>query len=231
MAIALVASVSNRALTPGDDITSDAIDTTGANLLVFVANKALTSVTISDSKGNTWTPRTAKTLTGGSTEQTQIHYCAPTSVGSGHTFTVTSDTSGSYSSVTVLAFSGAHATPYDTESAGATDVGGTTIQPGSLTPSADGAVIVASAVQNGTMTNSFTVDGGFTEAADSQYNNFSVGASVAYLIQTSAAAANPTFTFVDSSSGMAAVMAAFKAAAGSSTALPVLLNLRRQYTS
>ena len=60
MAIALVANTFKQSVL-GATVTTDAIDTTGANLLIVLVDDFQTDASVlTDSKGNTWTPLTAQ---------------------------------------------------------------------------------------------------------------------------------------------------------------------------
>ncbi len=205
MAIALVANT-GAGSTDASNVTTSSINTTGANLIVVgVAGYTLFSATVTDSKSNTWTALTARS---GGVTRSRLWYCSNPTVGSGHTFTVSSG--GATPALCVAAFSGAKATsPYEAES-GATFVTTGPIQPGSITPAENGELLVASLSR--AVNELPTINGGFTITNHVAYlasNHY--GCDVAYLIQTSAAAANPTWTaycYYDS-----AAMACFKAAA------------------
>ncbi len=136
MAIALVASTIHGGPTQ-DTTTTDAINTTGANLIV-ISNGAFGDFpTISDSKSNIWVPLTAHT-SGGYIQQ--LYYCVSPVTDSSHTFTAAKP--GTFPSIGVLAFSVVKvADAFDQESAGAT-TSGTSIQPGSVTPDENNCLIL-----------------------------------------------------------------------------------------
>lgn len=208
MAFSLIAHVEASLGVNGG--TTGAIDTTGASFLVAsVAWYSLgTGPTVTDSKSNTWSSLTTYSAAG---IANRLWYCIPSSVGSGHTFTGTG--SGSYSSMQVLAFSGQAVSPFDVEN-GAT-VGSTTIQPGSITPSEDNELVVVGLAHENNGGSAVSIDGGFTAYKSAYSGGTSEGGGIAYLIQTTAAAANPTWN-IGSSAVMAATIACFKAAAGAS---------------
>ena len=98
--------------------TTAAIDTTGCNLLVVaVGVDADVAGLVSDAKGNSWTPLTRNFQT--SSIGVQLYYCAAPTVGSGHTFAVSS--SGHSIGACVTAFRGAAAPTFRSQVA--TDVG------------------------------------------------------------------------------------------------------------
>lgn len=207
MAIAVISSASGTG-------TSGSADTTGANLIVLVGvyDSGGTGA-FSDSNGNTWTLRTrpASTIENApSGSYVRIAYCYNPTVGSGHTFTI----SPSYGSIHAIALSGAASSPYDTESAGYGSVATslTSCQPGSATPSEDNEILVAG-LGVGDTGASGTVDSPFTMSTFiSASTGVRWGGGLAYDIQTTATARNPTFSWTNSSA-CGAVMATFKAAA------------------
>jgi RHS repeat-associated protein len=81
-------------------MTPVAIDTTGATFIIAAVsyNTGLTP-TITDSKGNTWTPLTASTVTG--TVSERLYYAANPVVGTGYTFSNTA--TSNFSSICVAA--------------------------------------------------------------------------------------------------------------------------------
>ena len=117
MAFSLVANTA-KGTADTVSVTTDAIDTTGADLIVINTATFITSdrgVAVTDSKGNTWTPLTQYD---GSDSTTRLYYSLNPTVGTGHTFTATSTGTVAvvYPSIQVSAWSGAHDTAsYDVE--------------------------------------------------------------------------------------------------------------------
>jgi len=196
MPIALVSSVTRAGAG-----TSASIDTTGATLLVVVTSTGNFS---GDSKGNTYTKLTARTGTFGS--ETSIWYAENPTVGSGHTFTVTGVTG-----LVAAAFSGAEVSSvFDQENGTAS---GSPAQPGSITPGDDNELIITGL--GGGSVGDGSADSGFSLVADVGTTggvNFSAG--MAYKVQTTAAAVNPTWTWSEVYGSAGLVIASFKAAAG-----------------
>lgn len=189
-------------------VTTTGVDTTGANLLIVCVSFDTTSTqTISDSKSNTWT---ALTKTTSSSAGAVCYYSKNPTVGASHTFSNTG--ASNFSSIFMEAFSGADtSSPFDQEN-GATN-SSTTLQPGSVTPSQNNEVIVTFLGFN-TAGTPISIDGGFTQsdtAVDFSSGNH-YGGAMAYLIQTSATAANPTWTRTNTQTNSARI-ATFKAAA------------------
>lgn len=172
-------------------VTTDPIDTSGATLLIALGGYYSGSVTFTDSKGNTWTPLT---LQGSGTLFTQVYWCVPTSVGSGHTFHF----DAAFPGLCVMAFYGANASPFDLQDGNSGVGGATTIQAaGAINPSVDGSLVV-SAVAVGLNDFTTTVDSGLTvieyvqntSGGAGNHLNFGLG----YLIQSPHASINPTWT-------------------------------------
>ena len=213
MAITLLTHTSSGdSANDGESDSTPNIVTTGANFLatgVAYYDGNTPTVRVVDSKSNTWSARTVKKF---ADFASQIYYSKPVSVGTGHNVTVDSNpTTALYPSIHFASFAGVHATPYDGESAGGQTTG-QSVQPGSLTPSVDGCLILAMLCCDALNVAGLSINGGFTllDPLDNT-GNVAVGGAMAYLIQTSKAAVNPTFAWSGATIG-SAVMAAFKPA-------------------
>lgn len=193
----------------GTTYTTTAFDSTGANLLIIATTRYNFAgpIVISDSKSNTWTALTAyenNTSAGG----VQLYYCQPTSVGSGHTATI-SGSSALYGGLTFMAFSGAAASSItDGEVGQAVPADSTFVQPGSLTPTAYGDLHILGAKFVSTLQSLDigTLTGQWVHEAGVRY-----GGAHAYYINPSNGALDPTFT-VSPSERWSATQVAFKAA-------------------
>lgn len=188
-------------------VTSGSLDTTVANLLVLVGAfaSAGTGVGVSDSKSNTWT---ALTLYSSSPSALRIWYCFTPTVGSGHTFTISG--TNIYASLGILAASGVNA--FGGEAGSAVGTGGTSYQSSSgVTPSSDNALVIAGCFIGASGT-SASYDGGFTSSIQNYLASNRYGGGIGYLIQTTAAAANPTVSWTPTATGRAANLAWFSAA-------------------
>ena len=189
--------------------TTTAIDTTGADLLVVaVSSYSTTPVTVSDSKSNTWSPRTEKAS---GNNHTRLFFCQGGTVGSAHTFSTNAD----FYDIAVAAFSGSGAIPFDVEN-GAAAVA-SALATGSITPAVNGELIVSALGEtaDGGISRTYSVDSGLTitdqnGAAGGNHN----GLGLAYFAQTTAAAINPTWSITGGANNIAAVIASFKPAAG-----------------
>jgi hypothetical protein len=149
MAIALVthAIAGNSDGAVNASVTTPGVDTTGATFLVVHAAYAHTKTpTITDSNGNAWT---ALNEVVGDGPSLRTYYCANPVVSAGHTFTLTVG-SATLLSIAMLAFSGltngaVDQQSFDTSAGGGAGGGSganTNADVGSITPSANGALIV-----------------------------------------------------------------------------------------
>ena len=191
----------------GTTVTTDAVDSTGATLGVAVATyyEEGASFAITDSKGNTWTPLTVKSFNGSGTYNARIYYCINPIVGSGHTVTLVA----TLPNLNVAFFSGD--TPeFDSESGANGGAGGfTTLQPGSITPDGDNQLFITGVTFNQDMSTA-SINSSFTKTTQAENTAGDILGSLAYKIQTSASAENPTWTISAGGNAGAAVMATFK---------------------
>jgi hypothetical protein len=192
--------------------TTGAIDTTGGTLIVVGVARDDANGTLTDSKSNTWTARTTRTA-GGIYPFVTPYYCESPNVGSGHTFTFT--TSTKFPGIAVLVFSGTGA--FDSGDTGAGDgtFTATSQQPGSITPAHDNDLVVAILGLSNNPGSTPAINSGYT--AD-QYQDASIGESIsiAHLIQTTATATNPTWSWTNGDFCTASSIT-FQAAASSGT--------------
>lgn len=193
MAWNLVASTTSR----GGN-ASPSVDTTGADLIVIAAIGFAGVTAPHDSKSNTFTALSERT---GSQCKVRIYYVVSPSVGSGHT--CTANTAGQFAVGFIYAFSGCNtADAFDQESAGGGTASGTSLQPGSVTPDEDNCLIVSGlSFFNST---GATINGGYTGAAVDTDGSTHISGGGAYLVQTSAAATNPTWSWAGNADAAAA---------------------------
>jgi len=203
MAIALVSSTIGQ--TGPNSATTTAINTTSANLIVvFIssyAGGATVDGVLSDSKGNTWIG-----LAGYSAPtfpiRSRLYYCLNPSVGTGHTFTITGN--DTYASIGANAYSGVGG--LESESGNSANPA-TTLQTGNLNPLFNNSLLITGLSFGAASTAS--IDSSFIISNQANWNSgVSEGGAVAYKIQTSASAENPTWT-IGSSTQMSTVMAVF----------------------
>ena len=212
--------------TAGSNVTTAAINTTGATLLVVaVASNAGVAVTsVSDLVGglsNTWNQLTSYKPS--TNTRITLFYSVPTHTGASHTFTSTNPTTTD-AAVAVCAFLGtAASSPFDVQSGSAAE-GTLTVQPGSITPAVNGEVLVTAVGSLGDT--AATIAGGFLKTNYSQtVGGNAWGLAMGYMVQITAGAANPTWS-VTTGSSLVAAIASFKpfvAAAGGVPNLPPAL--------
>lgn len=189
MAIALV----DHAVVAGlnaTSVTTAAIDTTGASLLVAMVHGHGGTFSISDSKSNTWTLAQSISVSGA---RSNLYYVANPTVGSGHTFT--GGSSVGTSSLYAAAFSGVStSSPIDINDSNS-DFGVTSLNLGSThTPSQNNEVILSCLLATaGTL---IGVDSGLAlidSMNGSGSNNY--GGGWAYIVQTTAGGVDPTWSW------------------------------------
>lgn len=210
---------------PGQNfVTSDAVDTTGATLIVVAVASYGTSNprTMSDSKGNTWTGLASYVASAGTTRHT-LYYCISPIVGSGHTFTFSC--TGSYPLIRVMAFSGISPV---FGSANGTNGGTalTSLSTGSVTPTESTSLVIAGlALQDETAT-APTSNSGFTDFTwvpkQTGGSYPIVGSLTSYKIKVTNTAENPTFTWASGSKAATAGIVVFTEGAAPDTTAPTV---------
>jgi hypothetical protein len=207
--ISIVAHTGAVSAGGGNTVVTPAINNTGANFGVAVVAdynfvNPLGPITDSNS-GNVWIATTSYDAT---YCRVTIFYSTGPTFGSSETFTYTK--SGSFPSMNVATFGGVLVpSPLDQGNGAAGNA--TSIQTGNITPTTNNQLIIAGLNFNGTET--ISIDTGFTITDQQQFNsgnNF--GGAMAYLVQGSAGAINPTWTFSGGSADTSANIASFKAA-------------------
>lgn len=214
MTVALTAHVAK-----GTAGTSTAIDTTAANLIVVtsVGFGANSFGTLTDSKGNTWTLR-INFLTGGAGYATGVWECVNPTVGTGHTFTITG---GSFPSFCVAAFSGvATSSPFGASTTAQVTVGNTSIQPGSLTPSTNGSLVLTTMTLSDGITGTVSINSSFTITNQNPHTGSAEGSALAYLVQATAGAVNPAWTYSGSTNTVGATQLYYLPAPGVAAPIP-----------
>lgn len=226
MTIALVVSTAKQGAVT--TVTTSAIDTTGCDLLVaniFWSNGSKPTAAVTDSKSNTWT---AATKRNSSDAANRFYYCKPTSVGSGHTFTI--GPANTFGGIIVLGFSGVKASSFFDGENGANSSSASALATGSLTPTEDNCLLIYGCTTAGNIN---SVDVGTLQEFANGIGGTTYGGGVGYQIQTTATARNPTFS-ASVTNEMAASILSFKAEPTSGGAIKgaaltrsVLLNRRR----
>jgi hypothetical protein len=177
--------------TDGNSVTTGSLNTTGASLLVvcFAGTPAGSLEAISDSLGNTWTEVTRAT---GNGSRSSIWCAVNPTVGAAQTFSASA--SGGFPSIVVIALNGVTlSSPLDQESVNASSSTVTFLTNPSVTPTQNNEICITtlctSAAATASINQGYTIDG--TVAFSSGAHQ---GAALAYLIQTTAAATNPTWS-------------------------------------
>lgn len=187
--------------------TTSPINTTGADLIIFGAvSSDGDTLTFSDNKGNSWSPGSKS---GAGWMESIIAQSVPSSVGIGHTFSISG---GSFESIYVFAFSGSNAAPVD-QSAGATgSVGANALNPGSITPSVNNSLIVSLVgLYTGASPNP-TLGGLSPQEQVAPAAGITYGGAMGYAIQTAKAATTQAWAWANGIGAPAARIASFKPA-------------------
>lgn len=195
----------------GSSVTTNAIDTTGANFIVLVLSSGNggTAATISDSNSNTWT---SLTVYADLFRSIAICYCYAPTVGSGHTFT---GSLAGKNSMAVAAFDNIASSPFDVENGnvGTTFGTNTPLPTGSVTPSQANSLLIAGLMVDDGNGADISIDSDFT-ISDSLKGSAVEGGgpscALAYKILTSSAVTNPSWTLSSNPAVADAAIAAFK---------------------
>jgi hypothetical protein len=184
--------------------TTPGVDTTGANIIVIGVH-SYAAGNISDSNGNTWTALTDRIST--SDVRYRLYYCINPTVGAGHTFSTTATFGG----IVMQAFSSSAGTPvYDQESGNVAN-SVTSIQPGSITPSVDDCLIITGGNFWECSSNPASCNSGVTVTEGAPFSGgVNFGYAGGYLIQGTAAAINPTWSWSTTATSGHVSMAVFK---------------------
>lgn len=213
MAIALLTDSGGSVQAASGSGTTDAMDTTGANLLVFSSSgPGAAYCNGADSKSNTWTNLTTRPNNPGGTTTGIAYVIGSPTVGASHTFQGASTVF--YNGTRAAAFSGADA--YDQE-AGSSDNASGTSHPsssGAVTPSEDGCLIIYTiCFGDGQDAGTVTPPTGATLLENVTSAGGHQPGAMAYEIQTTATARTPVWTTSNAVTSGAA-MAVFTATAG-----------------
>ena len=212
-AISLLASGEGVAGGSGESVTSD-MDSTGASLIVVgVTGIGLSFTDITDSATNTWTELT--NVEGGGNADAFMSYVVSPTTSATHNFTFTE--ANSFATIGALVFGGANTSQTPVES-DATHTTAASAQAGSVTPGDDNSVIVQLLSQGGTIS-SLAIDSSYILELERNWSSgVNMGLAMAYLIQGTAAATNPTWSWTtNASGGQSAATFAPAAAAGGFT--------------
>lgn len=193
------ASAACSAGCPGGAITTPAIDTTKASLIVLASADQGSGVGFQDNQRNVWKPLTRYVGVPGM----QLAYCEPCMTSASHTFT---NTSGVYPSFAVIAWSGTVASAALDGQNGIANAASPISTP--ITTTQNGEVVVTAIASQNYAADS--IDSMFALIEHQAFlpgNHF--GISLAWKLQPAAGAMAPKWT---STNGSTAAIAAFKAA-------------------
>lgn len=211
MALIVQTTANATAGTPG---TGPTVDSSGGTGIYIIENHAFNGVddtkAPTDSYSNTYV-QVAAPVTSGSFCRLSIWYCESPTVGAAHNWTVSTQ----YGALSISVHSGtASSSSLDQHSGAATAT--TPAAPGSITPTTANQLVIAGFGEDTIgLSDTISVNGGFSTPNTIQGTGFAIEpVSLSYLLQTSAAAANPSWTYANSNAA-AAVIASFKTSGGS----------------
>lgn len=213
MAISAIAHVAAGCVSGDNLAQTGAINTTGADCIFIVVSifGDFGGSVPQDNKSNIYIPCTP--LDGTGANSCCIFYCLAPAVGSGHTFNW--NHGSAFPSIYVLACSGVKQTsPLDQEAKAQS------LTPGSITPSQDGEIVITGYCTNGG-SGTPTIGSGFTvsDALAFLTSGDNEGGGLAYLIQTTATAANPSWA--TGTSSPRSVIASFKGVSSGPTEIDI----------
>jgi hypothetical protein len=191
-------------------LTTSAIDTSGANLIVVMTAYLPSYVgtpTVNDNKGNG--SYTSLTRQDSSDNTGQLYYIFGPTVGTGHTFSLAA--TGSFASLSVAAFKQATTAPFDVQSAVNGGPSNAPVAP-SVTPGFANELVI-SGYSNGAGVDGAVatgIDAGTIAASKPVSIGVSFGSGIAWLKQTTTAAWHPTWTLNSSTNTWACCNATFK---------------------
>lgn len=217
-AIALVADTGAQS-PDNNGVTTAAIDTTGATLLVAMTCYDFngSNGAPSDSEGNTWV-----NLNGQNIDDLTIAlpwYVENPTTDASHTFSITG--TGNYATIMVMAFSGTVLTSVFDQENSAASISSASLAAGSITPTENNELIISGMCGNATQT-TLSVNESMTREQHFPSGATAKPGAMAYKIQTTATAINPTWT-QDSASHLGSFVSSFRASAA--TVVPKLLLL------
>jgi hypothetical protein len=187
-------------------VTTAGVDTTGADLIVIgIAYNVGATPIISDNKGNIWTALTSNIT---STAVARLYYCVNPAVGTGHTFSNTG--SANLCAIFMEAFSGVAPGSKKDQETGNTSTISLTVQTGNITPTQNNELLVTVLGFN-LAGLSASINSGFTKTDEQNFlTGTYYGGAMAYLIQTTAGAINPTWTRTTNADSNATSIASFR---------------------
>src|SRR5262245_7760120 len=201
--MAYVKKVSGSNHSANGNDASVTLDTTAVDFIIVAQSWLGSEPVFTDGTSNVYNQLTPKS----NARSIRLIWSRPTFVGPGHVFSTSC--SSCTPSLGVIGFSGSASSPFDAET-GATP-SGSSGQPGNINPFENNELIVSA---SGDTENTSRSVPGMQEEVDILTGTFNAGLGMGYVIQITAAAINPTWTF-GSETFLALVQAAFKAGADS----------------
>lgn len=192
--------------TGGTDVTTGAIDTTGASLIVVAIGSHTTVPSFTDSASNTWT-----LLAPGLSQNNNrlaLFYCLNPTISATHTFTTTLGGSTATPSIAVASFSNVGGLGGITNDSIVAASGATLTLP-TATPSRNNTLVV-SALSFDAAATTIAIDSGFTITDQVNFSTGNhTGVALAFLLQGAQAALTPQWSGMSATLNKDAQMAAF----------------------
>lgn len=228
MAIASVVAwaVVSNAPSAGNTTVLTGVDSSGVDFISLGAGHNGTITGVTDSKGNTWQIAGAPSTNG---DKDEIWYCTPTSVGAGHSITITFSATGVFNSCMARGFSGLAQSSVLDQVAGNTGTG-TAIDTGNVTTLQADELLISSGQSQSThgSTTAFTAGTSFLPTPNpDQFGESSTNATcyLEYRIVSSTGSYSGSATAAQSG-GWSTRLATFKGFV-SGGAQPMLARLQR----
>lgn len=173
-------------------VTSNAIDTTGANFIIVTIAYYQVVPTFLDSAGNTWT--LVRTDVQATNDHLRTYICYSPITSATHTFSANGSGGNTYPAIAISSWSGVLSSGLDKQS-GAGANSASSIQPGSITPTVNKELLICVFASDNAATSSQTINSPFTKIEGFGSQPFSLGVGMAWYIQPTAGAINPTWSF------------------------------------
>lgn len=199
------------ASTDANSVASASFTSSGDLIIVNSASyEPLGAVTVTDNKGNTYTPLTGVSVSG--VAYNLMHFCLNPVVGSGHVITLNCTNGAAPSGQFEVWDSAAESSVLDGEDGASAS--SSAVQPGPITPSVANCLVVTGLTFDVPVA-SIGIDSGFTKHDEEDHVAFQhFGTAMAYKVQTSATAEDPTWVTFTATT-MISSIAVFKSGAPS----------------
>lgn len=169
-------------------VTTPPISTVGSDFIALLVTTYVGGGPVPfDDGSNLWTPGTR---IGVGDSELQFWWKRSPITGASHTFSVSA--TGTYPAIAVVALSGSAASPFDAENGVKAPGSSNTIATGSVSPTEDNEILLAG--YSGYSSAITGIDSGFTILDTLTYNGHHLVTGLAYKIQTTKSAENPTWS-------------------------------------